>query len=110
MAGLLVLLTRPRVARGMLNLLPLHGRWGSVRTGTLAILDHARQLLAPRRLLTGLGLGLLAWGAEAWGFYCLLHWLGIDIAPLHAMGIYAISMLAGALSFLPGGHLALMAR
>ncbi len=102
-AGLLVWLTRPRVARGLLAWLPPRGRWAGLRAGALAILDQARLLLAPRRLLGGLGLGILAWGAEAWGFYLLLHWLAVDVAPLHAMGIYAVSMLAGALSFLPGG-------
>lgn len=102
-AGLLVGLTRPRVARALLGRLPRSGRWGRLARGTTAILDDARLLLAPRRLLVGLGLGLLAWAAEAWGFYLLLQWLGVAAAPGHAMGIYAVGMLSGALSFLPGG-------
>ncbi|KAA6182818.1 flippase-like domain-containing protein [Thiohalocapsa marina] len=48
-------------------------------------------------------MGLLAWAAEAWGLYLLLTWLGVEIGSLQAMGIYAVSTLAGALSFLPGG-------
>ena len=67
--------TRPRVARPP-RAAPRGGRWGRLARGTTAILDDARLLLAPRRLLVGLGLGLLAWGAEAWGFYLLLQWLG----------------------------------
>lgn len=102
-AGLLVWVTRPLVARALLGRLPPGGRWGRLARGTTAILDDARLLLAPRRLLVGLGLGLLAWGAEAWGFYLLLQWLGVAAAPGHAMGIYAVGMLSGALSFLPGG-------
>lgn len=102
-AGLLVGVARPRVARALLGRLPPGGRWGRLARGTTAILDDARLLLAPRRLLVGLGLGLLAWGAEAWGFYLLLQWLGVAAAPGHAMGIYAVGMLSGALSFLPGG-------
>lgn len=57
----------------------------------------------PRRILSGLGLGILSWGAEAWGFYLLLQWLGVGVEPWHAMGVYAVSVLAGALFFLPGG-------
>ncbi len=101
--GLLLLITRPSVARRLLAWLPDRGRWADLRDGSLAILDQARLLLAPKRLLGGLGLGVLAWGAEAWGFYLLLQWLAVDAEPWHAMGIYAVGMLAGALSFLPGG-------
>ncbi len=102
-AGLLLVVTRPRVARTLLGWLPAGGRWGRLARGTTAMLDDARLLLAPRRLLMGLGLGLVAWGAEAWGFYLLLEWLGVAAEPGHAMGIYAVGMLSGALSFLPGG-------
>jgi glycosyltransferase 2 family protein len=97
-AGLLVGVTRPRVARALLGWLPAGGRWGRLARGTTAMLDDARLLLAPRRLLAGLGLGLVAWG-----FYLLLEWPGVAAAPGHAMGIYAVGMLSGALSFLPGG-------
>ena len=102
-AGLRVGVARPRLARGLLGRLLRGGRWGRLARGTTAILDDARLLLAPRRLLVGLGMGLLAWGAEAWGFYLLLQWLGVAAPPGHAMGIYAVGMLSGALSFLPGG-------
>jgi len=102
-AGLLVLITRPRTLRWLLGWLPKHGRLGQLARSTTAIIVDARVLLAPKRLLGGLGLGLMAWSAEAWGFYLLLHWLGVGQESLHAMGVYALSMLAGALSFLPGG-------
>ena len=36
-------------------------------------------------------------------FYLVLEWLGADISFSFAIFVYAISMLAGALSFLPGG-------
>ncbi len=102
-AGMLVVVTRPGMARWLLAWLPERGRWMRLKGGALAVLEHARLLLAPKRLLGGLGLGVLAWGAEAWGFYLLLGWLGVDAQLLQAMGIYALGMLAGALSFLPGG-------
>lgn len=68
------------------------------------MLVSARQFLAPSMLLTGLLIGLVAWGAEAVG----LKLVADVIAPLElslpaAMGIYAIAIIVGALSFLPGG-------
>lgn len=102
-AAALLLITRPAVATWFFAWVPDHGRWSNLRRGVSAILDHARLLLSAKSLMGGLGLGLLAWGAEAWGLYLLLGWLGVEIGPLHAMGVYAVSMLAGALSFLPGG-------
>ncbi len=101
-AGLL-LVTRPGVARWLLAWLPERGRWARLKDGGMAVLEQTRVLLAPKRLLGGLALGVVAWGAEAWGFFLLLGWLGVDAGLLQAMGIYAIGMLAGALSFLPGG-------
>lgn len=64
----------------------------------------ARLFLAPGILLIGLLLGLMAWSAEAVG----LKLVADVVAPVHlsvsaAMGIYAIAIIVGALSFLPGG-------
>ncbi len=51
----------------------------------------------------GLLIGIVAWGAEAYGFYLLLMWItGTDMLLL-ASGIYAFSMIIGAISLLPGG-------
>ncbi len=102
-AGGLLIVTRPGMASWLFGWLPDGGPWARLKDGVLAVLDHARVLLEPRRLLAGLVLGLLAWMAEAWGFYLLLGWFGVDAGSLRAMGIYATGMLAGALSFLPGG-------
>lgn len=99
----LLVVTRPGMARWLLVWLPERGRWMRLKAGALGVLDQARLLLAPKRLLGGLGLGLVAWAAEAWGFYLLLGWLGVDAELSKAIGIYAMGMLAGALSFLPGG-------
>lgn len=60
-------------------------------------------LLRPRMLAGGLLLGLIAWGAEGVGTFLIAQALGIDVSLWAAMGIYAVAMLAGALSFLPGG-------
>lgn len=48
-------------------------------------------------------LSLIAWFSEAYGLYLVLQWLGQSINLFSALSIYAISMLAGALFFLPGG-------
>lgn len=54
-------------------------------------------------LALGTALGLAAWAAEGIGFYLIAERLDIGVGALAAVGIYAVSMLAGALSFLPGG-------
>jgi uncharacterized membrane protein YbhN (UPF0104 family) len=102
-AVLLYTITRPELIHWLLRILPASGRISGLVKGSLTILDDARTLLAPGRLFPGLLLGVLAWGAEAWGLYLLLQWLGIGIELPVAMGIYALGILAGAISFLPGG-------
>lgn len=68
------------------------------------MLASARMFLSPGILLTGLLLGLLAWGAEAVGLKLLADIIDPDKVSLAgAMGIYAIAIIVGALSFLPGG-------
>jgi len=102
LAALLLLgVTRPAVLDRL-------GSWSSgharpMLQGMVALLEDARTLLVPGQLLLGLSLGVVAWGAEAWGFYLLLQWLGVSITVELAISVYASSMLVGALSFLPGG-------
>jgi uncharacterized membrane protein YbhN (UPF0104 family) len=72
--------------------------------GVARMLASARQFLSPGMLAVGLITGVLAWSAEAVG----LKVVADVIAPVHvsvpaAMGIYAIAIIVGALSFLPGG-------
>ena len=64
----------------------------------------SRQLLAPKMLFVGLLLGVISWGGEAAGLKLVadamapgqLSWEGASSA-------YAVAIIAGALSFLPGG-------
>ena len=68
-----------------------------------SLLDSARVLLEWRMLYTGMLIGLLAWSIQGFAFYYILMTMQTGI-PWHiAMSIYAISLLAGALSFVPGG-------
>lgn len=60
-------------------------------------------LLRGRLFAGALGLGLLAWAAEGLGFVLTLRYLGVDAPALLLVGIYSVSILAGALSFIPGG-------
>lgn len=82
--------------------------WGRIRLpvgqGVVRTLSHARGFLAPGVLVAGLGLGLVAWFAEAWGLKLLADiQLAEPIALSSAVGIYALAIIVGALSFLPGG-------
>jgi uncharacterized protein (TIRG00374 family) len=72
--------------------------------GIASALSSARALLSPGVLLAGLILGLAAWGCEGLG----LNVLSSMFPPAHldlavGVGIYAVAVLVGALSFLPGG-------
>lgn len=70
---------------------------------TCDTLMGARDCHRPGLLTVATLLSVVAWGAEALAFYWLLGWLGMDISLSFAVFVYALSMLAGALSFLPGG-------
>ncbi len=75
-----------------------------VVAGLAAALAATRTLLRPRVLIGGFLVGLLAWGLEGAG----LGLLGSMYSATHlslpgAIGIYAIAVLIGGLSFLPGG-------
>jgi uncharacterized protein (TIRG00374 family) len=68
-----------------------------------SLFDAARNLLEWRILYGGILLGLVAWGIQGFAFYFILTLMHTGI-PWHiAISIYAISLLAGALSFVPGG-------
>lgn len=69
----------------------------------IKLLKNAHIFLAPRSLYTGLLTGLLAWSIQGIAFYFILHTLGYESTIIIALGIYAVSLLAGAASFIPGG-------
>ena len=72
-------------------------------TELIRLLHDARNFLALRPLYLGLLLGMLAWSLQGFAFYYLMHAIGFELALPLAMGIYAIGLLAGALSMIPGG-------
>ncbi|WP_188149385.1 lysylphosphatidylglycerol synthase transmembrane domain-containing protein [Teredinibacter waterburyi] len=67
------------------------------------MMESAARYMVWRVWLIGLILGVIAWGAEAWGLMLLVTWLTGEDATLIVAGIYALSMIVGAISFLPGG-------
>jgi len=75
----------------------------SVGSRIIDLLRSASSLLKSGPLYAGLTLALFAWGAEGVAFQVILEALGINTSLLLAIGIYSISVLAGALSFIPGG-------
>lgn len=70
-----------------------------LRTIALQIADLLRSsstLLRSVPLYAGVMLALIAWGAEGWAFHVILHKLDIDTSLGLAVGIYSVSILAGA--------------
>ncbi len=67
------------------------------------ILLEARRCHSIGTIIVSTALSIFAWGAEACAFYFILQWMGADISVSFAIFIYALAMLAGALSFMPGG-------
>lgn len=61
------------------------------------------RFLSNESLLIALPLSLLAWTAQGYGLYLIVAAMGFDVSPLLVIGIYNISILAGAISFIPGG-------
>ncbi|MBB3189397.1 lysylphosphatidylglycerol synthase transmembrane domain-containing protein [Halomonas cerina] len=93
------------------RLLTRLGHWASGRQDrgarmvahTLHMLGNARRCHRPGLLAVASVISVVAWGAEALAFHWILVWLGADVSLAFAVFVYALSMLAGALSFLPGG-------
>ena len=61
------------------------------------------QLLRWRSVVSVLPMGLLAWAAQGWALYLVAGAMGHELPLLGAVAIYALSILAGAASFVPGG-------
>lgn len=99
----LVLAQRPHL---LTRMLPRRRRVEGPPRVVRKLLEAWRAALAlfrTRPLCVGLALGLLAWGAEGVGLYLVSVALGEPLSLPLAVGIYAASMLVGALSFIPGG-------
>ena len=80
-----------------------HDRFSRLLGHAVQVLRQSRRCHSPRRFMGATLLSLLAWGLEALAFYWILQAMGADVSLTLAIFIYAVAMLAGALSFMPGG-------
>lgn len=67
------------------------------------LLIETRRCHTPAVFAGATALSLAAWACEAYAFYLVLARMGVDVGLGRAMSVYALAMLAGAISFLPGG-------
>lgn len=67
------------------------------------MIGSVRQCTTGYNLLLGFALGLLAWASQGVALYCLATSMGAHITMLEAIFVHSLSILAGALSLLPGG-------
>ena len=98
-----VVLASERVLGRLRNAVAGGGRWHQLLRQVFDILLQARRCHTPALLAAATVLSLVAWAAEAWAFHLILGWMGLDMPFAFAVFVYAIAMLAGALSFMPGG-------
>jgi uncharacterized membrane protein YbhN (UPF0104 family) len=88
-----------------------HGlEWLARRLGAGALGRHTADglaaislLLSGRRLGVALPLSAIAWTAQGLAMYAVLLNLGHDISAANAVAIFALGLLAGVASFIPGG-------
>lgn len=80
-----------------------HPKLAKLSNRLAALLHSSSTLLKPRLLGSGMLLGLISWGGEGIALYLILQELGAPVSLSLAIGVYAIGILAGALSFIPGG-------
>ena len=100
----LALLTQRRFIEKLEALIPQKpGKVLTLARHLLDILLEAQSCHRPKLLLSATSLSLIGWGAEALTFYWILQWMGADIPLAVSTFIFALALLAGALSFIPGG-------
>jgi uncharacterized protein (TIRG00374 family) len=72
--------------------------------GAIRAFTSARVLLSPPMLVIGFVLGVIAWGLEGVGLQVISTMIPmVSLDYVSAIGIYAVAIIVGALSFLPGG-------
>jgi uncharacterized membrane protein YbhN (UPF0104 family) len=99
----LVLLSSPRLPAWLQHRLGGAGRVSRALREVSATLIEAGRCNTPVLLAMATVASLVAWSSEGLAFYLVLQWMGESVPLALAMSIYATAMLAGAISFLPGG-------
>jgi len=105
LAGLVVL-SWPLLAGALIDLVTRPRRLSRFRGRLHELHRELVQLIRPWPLAWASAIGVLAWLAECIGFALIVNGFpGADVPLGLAILIYAVTTLAGALSFLPGGLL-----
>lgn len=73
------------------------------KTAIILFQNTISKLLENKSLLKALPLSFFAWGIQSYGLVIIVNALGFEVNQWLIMGIYNISLLAGAISFIPGG-------
>jgi uncharacterized membrane protein YbhN (UPF0104 family) len=68
-----------------------------------ALIKAGREIWLGGTLLRLSGLSLAAWAIQSWSLWWIVRELGYPLQLSELMGIYALGILAGALSFIPAG-------
>ena len=99
-------LSSRRLAEGAIALIGRIPRIGRIAPRLTDAYQHMEGLVRPGPLAWATGLGMLAWLCECIGFALICRGFpGADVPLGLATLIYAVTTVAGALSFLPGGLL-----
>jgi uncharacterized membrane protein YbhN (UPF0104 family) len=80
-----------------------HPRLGPPAGHLAGLLRASAVLLRSAPLWLGFALGLVAWAAEGYGLAVVVERMGAPLPVTLAAGIYGLAILAGAVSFVPGG-------
>jgi uncharacterized protein (TIRG00374 family) len=100
---LLVLLSNPRLLEWFRDAMRGAGRLSKLLRHLCETLLEASRCNKPLLLAGATLLSVVAWGAEGLAFHLVLERMGESVPLALAVSIYATAMLAGALSFMPGG-------
>lgn len=99
-----VVLSQSRLLKRLILLVPEQGgKLVGFLRHLLNVLLEAQRCHRLGMLLVATLLSVAAWGVEALAFYWILNWMGVETSLAFAVFVYAAAMLAGALSFMPGG-------
>jgi uncharacterized protein (TIRG00374 family) len=97
------LLLSHRFIRRLMEATQGPGRISRVLRPAVGALMEARRCNTPKLLAIASVLSIIAWAAEALAFHLILARMGVEIPLAYAFFVYALGMLAGALSLIPGG-------
>jgi len=81
-------------------------RWGwynRLLDGVPVFLARAKHQFRPRPFTVGMVIGMVAWSVEGMAFAWLVQRLGGEASVLLYVSVFAIALVVGALTFLPGG-------